>query len=804
MQKLRIIMLLLALSIIVSGCRMQDPKPDRIVRFDKPAAYFEEAFPLGNGRIGAMVYGTFPSEHILLNEESLWAGGPVDPNMNPEAHLFLPQVREALSQGEYPLADRLIRNMQGSFSQSFAPLGDLYIDLQHDQGVEEYSRTLDLRRAVALTQYRIGPVTYQRELFVSFPDQQLLIRLSADVPEALNFAVRADSQLRSTVRTTENHDLILSGRAPIHAEPSYRGDIPEPIVYEKADKKGMSFEVHASILETDGNVASSGTTVSVENAKYALIAVALATSFNGFDKEPGTEGKDPGELVRAYLGNTEKRSYRSLKAAHIRDFRRYFDRVTFSLQNSANSDLPIDRRLQQYRETGADADLEALYFQFGRYLLISSSRPGGIPANLQGIWNPHLRPPWSSNYTTNINVEMNYWPAEVTNLSDMHEPLLRFIGDLAVTGKITAKTFFNCRGWCCNHNTDIWAMTNPVGDFGQGHPVWANWPLAGAWFSLHLWEHFAFNRDTTWLRNYAYPLMKGAAQFCLDWLVEGPEGDLLTAPATSPENLYKNPAGYRGAVSIGTTADLALIRGLFQKIILSGELLAMDAEFLAEVRSVLERIAPYRTGKKGNLQEWYYDWEDADPQHRHVSHLIGLYPDDQISPALTPDLAAACRRSLELRGDGGTGWSKAWKINLWARLLDGNHAHEMLKTHLNYVDPSGETRYSGGGTYPNLFDAHPPFQIDGNFGGTAGIAEMLLQSHNGEIHLLPALPDAWPDGRIHGLRARGGYTVDQEWNAGRLKKARILPDFDGEIKVRYREKVKTVVMKAGKPYRWSD
>ena len=311
-------MLLLALSIIVSGCRMQDPKPDRIVRFDKPAAYFEEAFPLGNGRIGAMVYGTFPSEHILLNEESLWAGGPVDPNMNPEAHLFLPQVREALSQGEYPLADRLVRNMQGSFSQSFAPLGDLYIDLQHDQGVEDYSRQLDLRRAVALTQYRIGPVTYQRELFVSFPDQQLLIRLSADVPEALNFAVRADSQLRSTVRTTENHDLILSGRAPIHAEPSYRGDIPEPIVYEKADKKGMSFEVHASILETDGNVASSGTTVSVENAKYALIAVALATSFNGFDKEPGTEGKDPGELVRAYLGNTEKRSYRSLKAAHIR------------------------------------------------------------------------------------------------------------------------------------------------------------------------------------------------------------------------------------------------------------------------------------------------------------------------------------------------------------------------------------------------------------------------------------------------------------------------------------------------------
>jgi alpha-L-fucosidase 2 len=340
-------------------------------------------------------------------------------------------------------------------------------------------------------------------------------------------------------------------------------------------------------------------------------------------------------------------------------------------------------------------------------------------------------------------------------------------------------------------------MTNPVGDFGQGHPVWANWPMAGPWFSLHLWEHYAFNRDNEWLRNYAYPLMKGAARFCLDWLVEGPNGYLVTAPATSPENLYKNPEGYVGAVSIGTTADLSLIRGLFQKVIHAIEILQTDPSFRTEIKNALDRLYPYQVGHKGNLQEWYYDWEDRDPQHRHMSHLIGLHPDNQISPLTTPDLAEACRRSLEQRGDGGTGWSKAWKINMWARLLDGDHAHKMIRTHLRYVDPSPETKYSGGGTYPNLFDAHPPFQIDGNFGGTAGIAEMLLQSHSNEIHLLPALPDAWPSGYVKGLRARGGYTVDQEWEDGQLVEAVIHPDFDSEVKIRYRNQVKTLNLKSG-------
>jgi alpha-L-fucosidase 2 len=792
-------------------CQSSQISPERILWYDEPASYFEEALPLGNGRIGAMVYGGVRSEHILLNEETLWAGGPVDPDMNPEAINYLPKVREALFNSDYPLADRLIRNMQGSFSESYLPLGDLHIDFQHEgssrgegekEGEEDYYRDLDLRNAIATTRYRVGSVSYQREVFVSYPDQLMIIRLSASEPGALDFSLRLTSQLRHAIRTTPDHHLILSGRGPMHAEPNYRGDIPEAIVYDTApDGKGMRFHVEAQILETDGIVKSLEKTVSVKKAKTALIAIAMGTSFNGFDKEPGTEGKKPVSMAEVQLERVEGRSYDELKNVHVQDFQNLFDRVEFFVGEKPQKDLPADRRLEEYTEGGEDLDLESLYFQFGRYLLISCSRPGGIPANLQGIWNPHLRPPWSSNYTTNINLEMNYWPAEVCNLSEMHEPLLRFIGNLAVTGEVTAKTFYGCRGWCCNHNSDIWAMTNPVGDFGKGHPVWASWPMAGAWLSLHLWEHFDFNRDESWLKEYAYPLMKGAARFCLDWLMEGPDGYLVTAPATSPENMYKNPEGYVGAVSIGTTADMALIRGLFQKIIKASQVLGIDTEFRQEIQGALDRLHPYQVGSRGNLQEWYYDWEDADPQHRHMSHLIGLHPDNQISPLTKPELAEACRRTLELRGDGGTGWSKAWKINHWARLLDGNHAHKMLRTHLHYVDPSPETEYSGGGTYPNFFDAHPPFQIDGNFGGTAGIAEMLLQSQNGDIHLLPALPDDWPKGWIKGLRARGGYTIDQEWKDGKLIEAVIHPDFDGEVRVRYRDQIKIVRTEAGKPIR---
>jgi alpha-L-fucosidase 2 len=481
--------------------------------------------------------------------------------------------------------------------------------------------------------------------------------------------------------------------------------------------------------------------------------------------------------------------------------------MTLDLHENTITDLPTDERLKRYTQGADDKNLEVLYFKYGRYLLISSSRTEGVPANLQGIWNPYIRPPWSCNYTMNINAEENYWLAGPANLSEMHTPFLSFIGNLAETGKVTAKTFYGVdAGWAACHNSDIWAMSNPVGDFGKGEPMWACWNMGGTWAATHLWDHYLYAGDTNFLKRYAYPLMKGAAEFCLAWLVKDKRGYLVTSPSTSPENVYVTPGGFKGATMYGSTADLAMIRECFIQTIKASEKLNVDIALRDRLKIAMEQLYPYQIGKKGNLQEWYHDWEEPEPTHRHQSHLFGLYPGHQIMPGKTDELAVACRKTLDIKGDETTGWSKGWRINLWARLRDGNRAYKLFRELLSYVEPDGARNIDyggGGGTYPNLFDAHPPFQIDGNFGGAAGVIEMLLQSTEDDIYLLPALPDAWPSGSVSGICARGGFELSINWKDGKLQDVQVLSKTGNKCRLNYNGKVLTLDSQQGRSYHFN-
>jgi alpha-L-fucosidase 2 len=768
--------------------------------YREPARYFEESLVMGNGKMGASIFGGVHSDKIYLNDATLWSGEPVNVNMNPDAHKYLPAIREALRKEDYRAADSLNRNLQGSFSQSYAPLGTLFINMKHEGTVQQYNRELDISEAISKVNYRINDVEYRREYFISHPQQVMVIKLSTNKKGALNFSLHFESLLRYKM-TASGKNIEINGYAPYHAEPSYRGDMPEAVRFD--EKRGTRFTSLMNIKNTDGKVSVTDSSMEFKNGTEVMLLVSVATSFNGFDKNPATQGVDNRLSATRQLAGAAQKSFPTLKRAHINDYQSFFKRVHLDLGKTTAPDLPTNERLKRYAKGNEDKNLEILYFQFGRYLLISSSRTKGVPANLQGIWNPYLRPPWSSNYTININAQENYWLAGNTNLSEMQLPLLSFIENISRTGKISAKNFYGVGGWSAAHNSDIWAMSNPVGDFGKGDPVWANWNMGGTWLSTHIWEHYQFTQDISYLRNSGYPLMKGAAQFCLEWLVEDNKGQLITSPSTSPENIYRTPDGYTGATLYGATADLAIIRECFEQTIKAAKLLKTDEDFRLNLEKALKRLHPYQVGRDGNLQEWYHDWKDADPKHRHQSHLFGLYPGHQITPDKTPKLAEACRKTLEIKGDETTGWSKGWRINLWARLWDGNHAYKMYRELLHYVDPDEvKTNYQrGGGTYPNLLDAHPPFQIDGNFGGAAAVVEMLLQSTETEIRLLPALPDEWSEGSVAGICTRGGIEISMQWKNKNLVKLSVKGKKDGKTRLMNGGKQKEIKFKAGQ---WID
>ncbi|MFD1001445.1 glycoside hydrolase N-terminal domain-containing protein [Ohtaekwangia kribbensis] len=755
--------------------------------YTQPAKAWEEALPLGNGKTGAMVFGGVQHERLQLNDNTLWSGYP-DPGNNPNAIKYLPLVREAVAESNYALAEAYWKKMQGPYSARYLHMADLFLDFSlEDTVARKYNRSLDLASAITKITFTTGGVVYNRETFISHPDNVLMMQLTASEKRSISFQVRLQSKLKYKVQSQQGGYLILRGKAPMHV--ANRESEPLQVVYDDWTGEGMNFEVHLQVKAKGGTVTASDTSLSISKADAVTIYLTEATSFNGYNRSAGLQGKDPATEARLYMNAASQKSFEQLRAIHLADYQSLFNRVILDLGNVREAQkLPTDKRMQRFNQGQSDPNLVTLYYQYGRYLLISSSRAGGLPANLQGIWNDHVKPPWGSNYTTNINTEMNYWLAETTNLSECHIPLLDFIAQLALNGAETARINYGItEGWCAHHNSDVWAKTSPPGGYEwdpRSQARWACWPMSGAWFSTHLWEHYIFTGDTKFLSDKAWPLMRGAAQFLLAWLVEGPDGYLVTNPSTSPENVFRID-GREYQVSMATTMDIAITRQLFEDCLRAATALGIDDAFTKQVKQSLDRLYPYRIGKHGQLQEWFKDWDDPADKHRHLSHLFGLHPGNQISPVRTPELAASARQSLLQRGDVSTGWSMAWKINWWARLLDGNHAYKILKDGLTYIDPKAKKEtMGGGGTYPNLFDAHPPFQIDGNFGATAGITEMLLQSYDGVLHILPALPDAWPAGNIAGIKARGAFEVTIAWRDGKLQRATIYSEQGGLCRVR--------------------
>ncbi len=758
--------IMLSLGVVSLGWADDGSRSDLKLWYAEPAQAWTHALPVGNGRLGAMVFGGTAEARYQLNEDSLWCGRPHDYARDGAAR-YLPEIRRLLLDGKQREAEQLAMEhfMSSPLRQvPYQPFGDLKLTFHGHEEVEAYHRELDLDTAIATTTYRVDGVTNTRQTFASFPDQVLVVRLWCDEPGSLRFTATLTSPNEDVrTRKVDDRTLAISGRARDFKMQGAETPIPGAV----------RFEGRCQIRIRGGQATVDDKQIRVEGANAATLILAMATNVRTYKDLSA----DPGQRCDEVLRKAAEKTPRQLRDAHVADHQALFRRVSLDLGPAKTAELPTDQRVLKFAEK-EDPQLAALFFQYGRYLMIASSRAGGQPANLQGLWNESTSPPWDSKYTVNINTEMNYWLTEPTNLGECGRPLFDALTEIAESGRSTAKKHYDASGWVLHHNFDLWRGTAPINAANHGI-----WPTGGAWLCQHLWWHYVYGGDRQFLRDRAYPLMKGAAEFFVDYLIEDPRSDrqwLISGPSNSPEN---------GGLVMGPTMDHQIIRELFANAAEAARVLGVDEEFARKLDALRVRIAPNRIGRHGQLQEWLEDKDDPKNDHRHVSHLWGLFPGSEINVD-TPELLEAARQSLIFRGDGGTGWSRAWKINFWARLLDGDHAHLMLRNLLTLND-SPLTDYKGGGVYANLFDAHPPFQIDGNFGATSGITEMLMQSHRRDaegrhiIELLAALPSAWPEGRISGLRARGGFTLDIAWKNGMLSEAYIKGSGDSSCIVRY-------------------